>query len=605
MVIFLQVFYSFFSALTLSLSLPNEIFRFGSPFLGCIALIPFYISIRSSKNFGAAFFNGFLFTFLTHLFSSFWLAFFKDFALFTLGASAIGTGIIGGVFGLFLFLPYISQKNKNELYCFSKINSFFYTPAFRILYFSAIYVLYEWVKSSGFLGYPWGLLSETVFHFPILMQIADITGTYGVSFLLAFINSFLAEILLFSFKNSFRKEKHFFYNSFKNITFVLLALFICTTIYGTYKYTKKMIPQKYLSTILVQQNSDPWKQSTDEEAILTSQQLTQKEIDNLTSEQKKADLVVWSEGCLLYAFPDSYSFYSYYPISSPLLSYIDSTNTPFIIGGSYIRDRQKLQVYNAALVFDEKAKFRGFYGKNHLVPFAEVIPGSEIPFIKNILTKVIKITAGWTPGDQYSYFDIPCSYSPNRKLPMSSYTDLSTTFEEQENNINRKPTVRICTPICFDDAFTDIMRPLFLNGAELFMNITDDSWSKTKSSEYQHFVIASYRAIEYRTTLVRSTNSGYSAIVSPNGKILSDMPLFEEASISYDIPIFEHKQTVYSTFGNWMPYTFAILFILYAFYMFKTFATTDYIESQRKLKKGKQKRKLVNTHKSQNKKAHK
>src|SRR5574344_2407877 len=370
-------------------------------------------------------------------------------------------------------------------------------------------------------------------------------------------------------------------------TTLFRSLFICTTIYGTYKYTKKMIPQKYLSTILVQQHSDPWKQSTDEEAILTSQQLTQKEIDNLTSEQKKADLVVWSEGCLSYAFPDSYSFYSYYPISSPLLSYIDSTNTPFIIGGSYIRDRQKLQVYNAALVFDEKAKFRGFYGKNHLVPFAEVIPGSEIPFIKNILTKVIKITAGWTPGDQYSYFDIPCSYSPNRKLPMSSYKDLSTTFEEQENNINRKPTVRICTPICFDDAFTDIMRPLFLNGAELFMNITDDSWSKTKSSEYQHFVIASYRAIEYRTTLVRSTNSGYSAIVSPNGKILSDMPLFEEASISYDIPIFEHKITTYARFGNWLPYLCFIIFVICSVYARLTFCFRDYIPSERKIKKSK------------------
>ena len=128
------------------------------------------------------------------------------------------------------------------------------------------------------------------------------------------------------------------------------------------------------------------------------------------------------------------------------------------------------------------------------------------------------------------------------------------------------------------------MRPMFLNGAELFVNITDDSWSKTKSSEYQHFVIASYRAIEYRTTLVRSSNSGYSVVVNPQGKVIADQPLFEASALTFNVPIYKRNMTTYAKFGNWLPYTFIVLFFLYAFYMIKTFSYSDYVPSHRKIK---------------------
>ncbi|MCR5187597.1 MAG: hypothetical protein K6C97_01585, partial [Treponema sp.] len=142
-------------------------------------------------------------------------------------------------------------------------------------------------------------------------------------------------------------------------------------------------------------------------------------------------------------------------------------------------------------------------------------------------------------------------------------------------------------PICFDDSFTDIMRPMFLNGAELFVNITDDSWSLKKSSEYQHFVIASYRAIEYRTTLIRSTNAGYSVVVDPAGKILADMPLFQAQAMSCEVPIYEHKMTCYARFGNWLPYLLVTLFALYLIYAFLMFEKTDFVPSERKIKKHK------------------
>ena len=165
-----------------------------------------------------------------------------------------------------------------------------------------------------------------------------------------------------------------------------------------------------------------------------------------------------------------------------------------------------------------------------------------------------------------------------------------------------KPTVRIATPICFDDAFTDVMRPLFLNGAELFMNITDDSWSLKKSSEYQHFVIASYKAIEYRTTLVRSANAGYSVVVLPTGKIAADQPLFQESALAFDVPIFKRTMTTYAALGNWLPYSLIFLVLCLCVYNFFVFSPTDYIPSARKIKLGKKHKKNKKLSKKKKKK---
>ena len=135
------------------------------------------------------------------------------------------------------------------------------------------------------------------------------------------------------------------------------------------------------------------------------------------------------------------------------------------------------------------------------------------------------------------------------------------------------------------------MRPLFLNGTELFINITDDSWSLKNSSEIQHFVIASYRAIEYRTTLVRSANAGYSVVVDPSGKVIADLPLFEDVALAYDIPVYKRTMTTYARFGNWLPYLCIIIFFSCAIWSYFDFVPYDYIPSERKSKKDKKKKK--------------
>lgn len=108
----LQVFYVIFSATLLALAIPNELYHFGSPLLGFIALIPFYFAYNNFESYKEAFFLSALHGLITHLLSSFWLAYFKEYAALTLGASAIGTGLIHGLVGWFYF--FLTQKQKKH-----------------------------------------------------------------------------------------------------------------------------------------------------------------------------------------------------------------------------------------------------------------------------------------------------------------------------------------------------------------------------------------------------------------------------------------------------------------------------------------------------------
>ena len=585
------IFSSVFSGFMLSAAIPNEFYLFGCPVYTLLAFIPLYLIFNKIKDFKTAFLAFFLQTLTTHLISSFWLAYFKDFAVFTLGASALGTACIGGAFGLYFFIPYYTsdcQNKLNEYYAgvsFLSLKTIRRSTAFRVLYFAALYTLYEWVKSAGFLGYPWGTVSSAMFRWPLLMQTASITGTYGITFMIILFNGLAAEALM-QYYGNYSLQKNRTAETILTAKFFGMLLLLML-IHGVFQYDKPRKPVKELMTITVQQNSNPWDEDSDKKSILTSQRLTKEKIDELEMAEQKAQLVVWSEGCLQRAFPNSENYYSWYPSEKPLADFVKEINVPFIFGGSFVRYGKIKQYFNTSLLYDEDGLFRGYYAKNHLVPFAEALPFMEIPPVHAFMEKVVGISAGWAPGDQYVYFDVPCSVTENFKLPAVKNIDLTKTYSKQKKEDQTPFTVRISTPICFDDAFTDIMRPLFLNGTELFINITDDSWSLKKSSEIQHFVIASYRAIEYRTTLVRSANAGYSVVVDPAGKIIADLPLFEEAAMAANIPVFKREMTTYARFGNWLPYLCLIFFAVCVVWSYFSFIPYDYIPSERKLKKSK------------------
>jgi apolipoprotein N-acyltransferase len=157
------------------------------------------------------------------------------------------------------------------------------------------------------------------------------------------------------------------------------------------------------------------------------------------------------------------------------------------------------------------------------------------------MSSVVGFSSGWRPGQNYKLFTLPLA-------------------DETE--------VKFTTPICFEDAFSDLCRRLYLFGSELFVNITNDSWSETKSAEYQHFVISSYRTIEHRTSMLRSCTSGYTVVIDSLGRVVADMPLFETGYLNAEVPVYKRTMTTYSRFGNWMIYVLLVISFLYSVYLF-------------------------------------
>lgn len=520
----LQVFFAIFSATVFALALPNEFLTFGSPVLGLFALVPFYIAISTAKTFKRAMLITMIQTILVHLLSSFWLGFFKSAGFATLGSSSIGNSLLSAFFGALMFMPWATENGGTKLCVRASIET--WRIPLRVIWFPLAYIIWEWVKSTGYLGYPWGTLSTTAFGWRTIMQVADITGTYGVTFLFAFFASVIAEGIMLLPQLASSPEPRGAAASYRNVAAVWAVLFTCASFYGAYKCAAPRVAEKTMNIVMVQQNYDPWTTTDDTATVMASQKMSREKIEEFKSRGEKADLVVWSEGVLYYSFPDSEYHYEINPKESPLIPFIREMDTPFIIGGSYVLDWDTNKFVNSAFMFEKDGKIsEKRYGKLHLVPFAEAVPIADVSDkFRKFLIDIFGF-AGWIPGNEYVIFD----------------TDTNSG------------DVNFSVPICYDDAFPEVMRPLWQNGSEVFINISDDSWSRMKSSEIQHAVVASYRAIECRTTLVRSTNAGYSVIFDPTAKIIFEMPLFETTAAAVSVPIYKRVCTPYLMLGNWLP----------------------------------------------------
>lgn len=500
------IFQAIFSSIITAISLPNELYHFGMPLFAFMCMAPLYFAMLKCKSYLQSALCFGVQTGLVHVLSSFWLGNFSDYAIFTLGASGIGTAFIGFCFGAYTHFL-INHCNYRQ----------------RPFVFSCIIIVYEYAKSTGFLAYPWGTLSMAAYPFIAIMQVSSLTGQWGVSFLFALTGSVVGECA-FSFNQRKRRL------SLLIISAITLLLLMLSFIYGAYKLQNKSKVLSYINTVVVQHNAMPFGAKYEEETLLQAMLLTQEGVSDFVEEGLSTDLVLWSEGTLKHRMPKSEKLYSIFPEAMPLFTFIKDMNIPFIIGGSYEVLPKEKRASNVALFFDDTGSFNSYYAKTHLVPFAESIPFSNIPKVRQTIADVTGFGPGWIAGDKFNMFQIK--------------------------------QAKIATPICFEDAFDEVCSAFYKEGAVAFFNITNDSWSLTQSAEYQHFVLAAYRAIQYRIAMVRSCQSGFTVLVDCNGKILQQLPVFVPAVMAARVPVYERNFTLYYLMGNYFVYMcFAVLFM--------------------------------------------
>ncbi len=526
------------SSVLFALALPNEVFAYGMPVLGFLALVPLYFAMGAAPSYGFAALAAGLYGALHHALSSYWLYFFKDFALFTIGATTLAYFVVYAVFGL--YLAFFLKK----------------TGPYRPMAFALLWTCFEFLKSTGFLGYPWGLLPYTQTEVLPLLQIADVTGIYGLSFLLALANAVLAEVLRRPFAPvpgaplpdgsllSARRppttrrpaqtprrakaappalpEPQALDRGLKlrHLGFALL-LGVAVLSYGAFRLAKPYEAEASVDAVLVQQNVDPWYLG-EEAALEANIRLARSKLDPAG---KAPDIVVFSETSLKRPYKEFVNWFSKTPAADPLVPFIKESRAHLFTGAPVVLDWETLDMSNSVLLIDPEARQVEDYAKLHPVPFAEAIPLWEFEWFRTFMRTVVGMDSGWVMGTEYTVFELPTATG----------------------------TVRFGAPICFEDAFPEVCREFFLADppADFLLNLTNDSWSKTNSAEIQHFAAARFRAIEFRRTLVRSTNGGLTCVVDPSGAVIARLPLFEQAALRTTVPIHRGPATTYLLLGDW------------------------------------------------------
>lgn len=499
------------SAILFPLALPNELFPLGAPLLGLLALAPYYLALRETDGAKTAARLGALFGGVSTVIANYWLMFFGEYSVWTIGGTTIG--YIGYNWVLAGFLWKTTRA----------------PAAYRPVLFAMTWALYEYAKSIGFLAYPWGLAAYPFNDLLVVNQIADVTGVWALSFIAVYITAALAELVPATVGRLSTVRGRFPRTAVANIGMATILVGLVVG-YGALRLGAEIPVRDTLDLVLVQQNADAWNTSNIARPLRTAQEETERALTGLEHDPQ---LVVWSETSLRYFYEDARDWYAANPPERPFLDFVTDLPAPLLTGGPLRPPDDDFAVHNAVLLINEDTTVEQWYGKQHLVPFAEVIPFWDTPVVSDFFDSVIGISGIWAPGPGSRLFEI-----------------VGTDGKE----------VAVATPICFEDAFAYVNRRFVLAGADVILNLTNNAWSRTDSAQLQHFVAARYRAIETRRGLVRSTNSGYTAVVDPWGRVTESLPMFETAHLSVRVPVYEPtSEPVYMRWGDYLPQAFLLI----------------------------------------------
>ncbi|WP_041263011.1 apolipoprotein N-acyltransferase [Citrifermentans bemidjiense] len=365
-----------------------------------------------------------------------------------------------------------------------------------MLSFPFLWVAGELVRSYLLTGFPWANLGYSQYRTLPLIQISDLTGVYGVSFLVAFAN-----VVFYRIWVSMRHRERYPVTGL----LALLVLIAATMGYGVIALSR---PEKgELQRVLMVQGNirqeQKWDPAFQQSTVATYERLTRK------GAQSPGTLVVWPESALPF-FLQSEPRYAarVKALAAELKSYL-LTGSP-----AYDQEGEKVRYLNSAFLISPAGVVAGRSDKLHLVPFGEYVPlASLLPFVNKLVEGI---------GD----------FSPGKGA-----TPLKTG------------NGKIGVLVCFEGIFPEVARAYVENGATMLVNITNDAWFGRSSAPYQHLSMTVFRAVENRVPLVRAANTGISSVIDSKGHIRGMTPLFEEATLSGEVRM-GTGGTFYSRYGD-------------------------------------------------------
>ncbi len=381
------------------------------------------------------------------------------------------------------------------------------------------WITHEWVRGWLFSGFGWNNLGVALHADLPMIQIADLTGVAGLSWLVVFVNVMIVIVV----RRIIGELGPLFMKRIRWEFSISVAVVVCVFTYGVRSILEKAPETVLLRVTAVQPNiPQAVKFSADGEDEIFHQlgKLTE-----LAIAANNPELLIWPES------------------ATPRGMYADEANYHFVMdharlaGGGFLLgtvedDPTDGVSFNTAKLLTARGETEQTYRKMHLVPFGEYLPLRAIfgPIAGEL------VPGDFAHGEQPLVFDLP------------------------------SPALKIGALICFEDTLGDLTRRFVQNGAQLLVNITNDGWFLQTAGAEQHLANAVFRAVENRRPLVRCTNTGVTCSIDRNGHVDQWLRPFQQgfAARTVKVPA-ASPLTFYTRHGEWLAQLAAILSVLAIF----------------------------------------
>lgn len=382
---------------------------------------------------------------------------------------------------------------------FSKIHLSF--PRFVFILTPFLWISFEYILTHLLTGFPWELLGYSQFKNLPLIQLASVTGVYGISWVLVILQS------LFLYSIKFRKRAPFF---------LAIALVLLFHGFGFWSLKKKPASENSFKSSVIQGNV-----SSD----IYWNRISVAEIDSLFERHialsqkayaERASLIVWPEFTVPLCFSCNETLYQGF--KERLIQFVQEKQCTLLLGTNEIATSNGPKKYcNTALCLSPNQPITQ-YSKMHLVPFGEYTPYKKVFFFIEKMTHAI---GDIMPGKEFS--------------------------------LHRFKNLKFGSPICYEIIFPNQVRKFVKKGSHFLVTITNDGWYGKSSAPYQHFSMAVLRAVENRRYLLRAATTGISGIIDSYGRILSQSEMMTETYLTNEI-VPSRKLTIYTKYGDLLPF---------------------------------------------------
>ncbi len=402
------------------------------------------------------------------------------------------------------------------------------------------WVTQEYIQSNlFFLSLPWGLLAHSQYQNPKIIQIASVTGVWGISFLIVLVNSALTAVLyslLIKFKAPGQSlETPFGKHSMAGIVGITAIFFFASLIYG-HTLTSRPLTGKKVMVSVVQGNiaqSKKWDPKYASEIMQTYTELTQK------ASKDRPSLIIWPETATPRAITENLS------LLWQIRRIAGEAGIPLLIGSSERQKfkkegaNQKRKYLNSAFLIRSNPKTQKpqRYDKIRLLPFGEYLPLREkVPWHAINIPEI----SGFARGKEFTVFKLP--------------------------------DLRFGVTICWENIFPDVVREFVKKGAQVIINIGNEAWFGKSAAPYQFLSMNVFRAVENGVFVVRCTNTGVSCFIDSRGRIVdrvtgeNNSEIFVRGILS-NVVVLQDSTTIYSRYGDFFSQLCLILsaiFILFA-----------------------------------------